>query len=221
MSQHSDLPVIGTNDPVSNVLKWILLAVAVLSFALLGWATVLTYERAPPQPERFVSAGGAVLMTADDIFAGKAGFQKADLMDYGGLYGMGSYYGQDYTAWTLIRLAHLTEARIAQARFAKPFDELLPDQQAAVRTAMREQLQRVDLTQTTVSVPDALAGAIGTLRDSIAKELATTDLESGWTPAHSLTPEAMLRTGEFLIYSALTTVARRPDVSWSWTEAYR
>jgi nitric oxide reductase subunit B len=218
VSQHSDLPVIGTNDPVSNILKWILLAVAVLSFALLGWATVLTYERAPPQPERFVSAGGAVLMTADDIFAGKVGFQKADLMDYGSLYGMGSYYGQDYTAWTLIRLAGLTEARIAQARFAKPFDELPPDQQAAVRTAMREQLQRVDLTQTTVSVPDALAGAIGTLRDSIAKELATTDLESGWTPAHSLTPDAMLRTGDFLIYSALTTVARRPDASWSWTE---
>ena len=28
----------------------------------------------------------------------------------------------------------------------------------------------------------------------------------------------MLQTGDFLIYSALTTVARRPDVSWSWTE---
>ena len=33
-------------DPVSNVLKWILLAVAVGSFALFAWATVLTYERA-------------------------------------------------------------------------------------------------------------------------------------------------------------------------------
>ena len=63
-------------------------------------------------------------MTADDIVAGKAGFQKADLMDYGSLYGMGSYYGQDYTAWTLIRLAGLTEARIAQAQFGKPFDQL-------------------------------------------------------------------------------------------------
>ena len=157
-------------------------------------------------------------MTADDIFAGKAGFQKADLMDYGSLYGMGSYYGQDYTAWTLVRLAQLTEARIAQAQFAKPFDALPPEQQAAVRTAMREQLQRVDLTQTTVSVPDALAGAITTLRDEIAKSLATTDPETGWTPAHSLTPDAVLRTGDFLIYSALTTVARRPDVSWSWTE---
>ena len=74
-----------TTDPVSNVLKWILLAVAVVTFALLGWATFLTYERAPPQPERFVGGSGAPLMTADDILVGKAGFQKADLMDFGSL----------------------------------------------------------------------------------------------------------------------------------------
>ncbi len=127
-------------------------------------------------------------------------------------------YGQDYTAGTLTRLAGLTEGRIAQAQFGKPFDALPPDQQAAVRSVMREQLQRVDLTQQTVRVPDALAGAITALRDDIAKGLATTDLETGWTPAYSLTADDMLRTGEFLIYSALTTVARRPDVSWSWTE---
>src|SRR4051794_31249805 len=85
-------------DPVSNVLKWILLIVAVVSFGLFAWATVLTYERAPPQPERFVNSGGTTLMTGEDIVAGKAGFQKADLMDYGSLFGMGSYFGQDYTA---------------------------------------------------------------------------------------------------------------------------
>ena len=45
-------------DPVSNVLKWILLAVAVGSFALFAWATVLTYERAAPQPDRFVTRQG-------------------------------------------------------------------------------------------------------------------------------------------------------------------
>ena len=43
-------------DPVSNVLKWILLLVAIVTFALMGWATVVTYERAPPQPDRFVTA---------------------------------------------------------------------------------------------------------------------------------------------------------------------
>jgi len=30
-----------TGDPVSNVLKWILLAVAVVTFAMLGWMTGL------------------------------------------------------------------------------------------------------------------------------------------------------------------------------------
>jgi nitric oxide reductase large subunit len=101
-------------DPVSNVLKWVLLAVAVGCFALFAWATVLTYERAAPQPHRFVGAGGATLITADDIVAGKAGFQKADLMDYGSLYGMGSYFGQDYTAFALMRLAKLTDGEARQ-----------------------------------------------------------------------------------------------------------
>jgi len=77
---------------------------------------------------------------------------------------------------------------------------------------MREQLQRIDLTQQTVHVPDALSNAITTLRADIAKELATTDLETGWTPAYSLSPADRAHTAEFLIYSALTTVARRPDV---------
>src|SRR5579872_4301966 len=104
-------------DPVSNVLKWILLVVAVGSFALFAWTTVLTYERAAPQPDRFTAAGGGTLMTADDILAGKAGFQKADLMDYGSLYGMGSYFGQDYTAFALTELAKLTEDNLARARF--------------------------------------------------------------------------------------------------------
>jgi nitric oxide reductase subunit B len=114
VTAYTDTPIRPLEDPVSNVLKWILLAVAVGSFVLFAWATVLTYERAAPQPDRFVAAGGATLMTAEGIFAGKVGFQKSDLMDYGSLYGMGSYFGQDYTAFGLMRLARLTEERLAQ-----------------------------------------------------------------------------------------------------------
>jgi nitric oxide reductase subunit B len=206
------------NDPVSNVLKWILLAVAVVSFALFAWATVLTYERAPPQPERLTAASGATLMTDGDILAGKAGFQKADLMDYGSLYGMGSYYGQDYTAWMLVRLAGLVEDNVAQASYGKPYRALAAEQQAAVRDTMRSQLQHIDLTQRDVPIPDAVADAIGRLRGDIARELGTEDLETGWTPAYSLSGDEKLKTADFLIYSALTTVARRPNVAWSWTE---
>ena len=62
------------HDPVSNVLKWILLAVAVVTFALIAAATVVTYGRFPPQPDRFVDTHGAMLMTSSEIVESKAGF---------------------------------------------------------------------------------------------------------------------------------------------------
>lgn len=206
------------DDPVSNVLKWILLAVAIGSFALFAWATILTYDRAPPQPDRFVTASGEVLMTSEDIVAGKIGFQQADLMDYGSIYGMGSYFGQDYTAFALKRLATLTEDAIANGRYGTPFATASAEQKAAVRDEMRMQLQGVDLTKADVTVPEALAGAIRSLRSDFAASLGKVDLTTGWTPAYSLDPTEATATANFLIYSALTTVARRPDVSWSWTE---
>ena len=150
-------------------------------------------------------------MTDDDIVAGKAGFQKADLMDYGSLYGMGSYFGQDYTAFALVRLAALTEENLAQARFGAAFGSLSAEQQAAIRAAMQQQLQGVDLTQREVTIPDALAGAIATLRERARQEPAYGRSHDRLDPRLQPDETEALRTADFLIYSALTTVARRPD----------
>jgi nitric oxide reductase subunit B len=109
-----------STDPISNILKWVLLVTAILCFALLGWATVLTYEKAPPHPQAFTDSSGNVIMSADDIVAGKGGFQKADLMDYGSIYGMGSYFGEDYTASTLVRLGVLTKQALANSAATPP-----------------------------------------------------------------------------------------------------
>jgi nitric oxide reductase subunit B len=208
----------ATRDPVSNVLKWVLLLVAILSFGLLGWATFVTYRTAPPQPKRFVTADGVVLMTDADILAGKGGFQQADLMDYGSLYGMGSYYGEDYTASTLVQVASATRDRIARTRFGKPFAAVSPEQQAVATTAMRTMLQRVDLTQAAVVVPPALASGIMAVRDQLARRFMTADPEAGWTPAYSLNARTGQQTADFIIYCALTTVAWRPGLTWSWTQ---
>ena len=51
-------------DPVGNVLKWVLLAVAVVTFGLLGWATTRTYALAPPIPARFLAPDGTAVLTA-------------------------------------------------------------------------------------------------------------------------------------------------------------
>ncbi|MBS0232283.1 MAG: cbb3-type cytochrome c oxidase subunit I [Proteobacteria bacterium] len=214
-AERIDPPV---RDAVSAVLKWLLLAVAIFTFALLAWATTATYRLAPPQPERFLGADGTILMTGDDIVAGKGGFQKADLMDYGSLYGMGSYYGEDYTASTLVRLGKTTRENIAQTTNGKPFSSLLPEQQAAATAVMRSDLQSIDLTKATVILPQPLAAAIVSVRDDLAKSLHVTNPTIGWTPAYSLDPQLARKTADFLVFSALTTVARRPGVTWSWTE---
>ena len=52
-AERIDPPV---EDAVSNVLKWVLLVVAIATFGLLAWATTVTYRTAPPQHERFVGA---------------------------------------------------------------------------------------------------------------------------------------------------------------------
>ena len=73
-----------------------------------------TDQLPPPFPDRFVTADGALIMSAADIQAGKSGFQKADLMDYGSLYGMGSYFGPNSAAQYLVKLGQLTEGNIAE-----------------------------------------------------------------------------------------------------------
>jgi nitric oxide reductase subunit B len=205
-------------DPVGNVLKWILLAVAVVTFAILGWTTLVTYETAPPFPARFAGPDGAVLMTAEDILAGKQGFQRADLMDYGSLYGMGSYFGEDYTAQYLVRLAELTQDNIAQQKYGSAFASLDAMEKSAVGAAMRADLQGLDLTAETAAVSAPLASAIKTVQAEIADGLLRHDFVKGWTQAYSLDSQSALKTADFLIYSSLTTVARRPGQTASWTQ---
>ncbi|MCQ9156632.1 nitric-oxide reductase large subunit [Acidomonas methanolica] len=205
-------------DPISTVLKWILLATGLLTAALLIWTTAATYRGAPPQPGKFVSAEGVVLMTDADIVSGESGFQKADLMDYGSLYGMGSYYGEDYTASIMKRLALATRDNIASASDHAAFASLPAERQDAITAKMRSDLHHLDLTAPTVTLPDELAAAIVSIRAATANGLLHPDRKVGWTAAESLSPVLADKTADFLIYSALTTVAWRPGTEYSWTQ---
>lgn len=205
------------NDPVSRVLKWILLLTAILSFALLFWGTYKTYQLAPPLPEIIYSPDRHIVMTASDIVAGKAGFQKADLMDYGSLYGMGSYFGEDYTAKYLVRLGNIIENELALERFSKPFGSLSEGEQYETRMKMQRTLKQIDLSQPVLVLPPALSKAIRQLQLEITNRLLNHDAAAGWTKAYSLNSQTALQTANFLIYSSLTTVANRPGKNFSYT----
>jgi nitric oxide reductase subunit B len=205
-------------DRVGNILKWILFAVAIASFSILGWATNVTYRTAPPQPARLVAPDGTIVMTARDIEDGKAAFQRADLMDYGSIYGMGSSFGEDYTAEYLVRLGQMTRDNIAAARFGKPFAGLAPAARLAVQADMQRALQGIDLSGGETRLPAAVAASIATLRMKIAHDLLHQNFIEGWTRAYSLDRADALKTADFILYSALTTVARRPGTAVSWTQ---
>jgi nitric oxide reductase subunit B len=205
-------------DPVTRILKWLLLATAVACFGVMAWATGRTYQEAPPVPDRIAAQDGTTLIEGVDIIAGKGGFQKADLMDYGSLYGMGSYFGPDYTAQNLVDLGVATEQNLARMSYGKDLGALQPEEQSAIRARMQAILRELDLTQPIVTVPPALAQAIITVRDRVAASLLETDLAAGYTKAHSLDPQTARQTADFLIYSSLTTVARRPGADVSWTQ---
>lgn len=138
-------------DPITNVLKWVLLVTAILCFLILIWGTVKTYQLVPPLPDRFVTSTGETVMTSQDIVEGKAGFQRADLMDYGSLYGMGSYFGEDYTAKYLVRLGELVQEELAKIRFNKAYSELTESEQFVINKEMQNSLQRLDLNKKRVS----------------------------------------------------------------------
>jgi nitric oxide reductase subunit B len=204
-------------DRTSRVLIWILLVVTALCWAGMMVATRATYEQAAPLPQQMVTPDGTIVMSYADIVAGKSGFQKADLMDYGSLYGMGSYFGEDFTAEYLVQLAKEVQNDLALSRYGKSFDAITADQQEGVTRAMRAQLQGIDLSRQQVVLPEEVARAIEALRHRISAALLGDNFAHGYTGARALDAPSAAQTANFLLYSSLTTVARRPGKDYSWT----
>lgn len=204
-------------DRISRVLIWILIAVTIACGAGMLAATHSTYRQAAPIPQAMTAPDGSTVLTYADIVAGKQGFQKADLMDYGSLYGMGSSFGEDYTAEYLVQLAKATRNNIALERYGKAYDDLGADQQYGATAAMRDELHGIDLSQPTVQLPDAVAKAMLALRTQIGASLLRDDFSKGYTGARALNTASANQTAGFLLYSSLTTVALRPGKDYSWT----
>ncbi|CAK7193181.1 hypothetical protein COMNV_01395 [Commensalibacter sp. Nvir] len=205
-------------DPINRVIKWVLLITALVCFGVMGCATAFTYYKISPVPEHISSVSNNILFTRNDIYLGKQGFQKADLIDYGSLYGMGSMFGPDFTAETLVNLAKSTQHYIAQEEFKKTFSNLTAEQQVVAQKKMQTMLRDTDLTQSNLKLPTSLAKAVVDVRDQLSYQLLTDNAKAGYSRARSMDQISAQKTSDFIIYSALTTVGHRPNSSISWTQ---
>ncbi len=204
-------------DRTTKTLVIILLAVIISCWTTMIWSTYRTYQGAPPLPEMIVSETGTTIMTKENIIQGKAGFQKADLMDYGSLYGMGSYFGEDYTAQYLVELAQEVMANIANQKYHSPLSSLTEHEKNAIQDEAKKLLKGIQLTPHTVTIPEVVSHSVKLLENKISHELLTDRFEKGWGKAASLNQQEAAQTADFILYCVLTTVANRPGKTFSWT----
>jgi nitric oxide reductase subunit B len=95
---------------------WIAFAsVLVISFAILLWAGVRIYQKAPPIPDRVITESGREVIARGAIMRGQNVWQALGGMEVGSIWGHGSYVAPDWTADSLHRelvfvLAHRAKA---------------------------------------------------------------------------------------------------------------
>lgn len=201
----------------NNVLKWLLLLTVIFCFIALIISTKKTYDEAPPIPSQIIDTNANVIMTSSDIIAGKGGFQQADLMDYGSIFGMGSSFGIDYTAQYVHQLGLKVKDTLAQNKYHISYAKLTREDQVEIDYIVIQKLHHLHLTEEKLIIDPVIADAIISLRSEISSSLLKTEKYTGYTKAYSLNQQTSLYTADFLIYSALVTVINRPNENHSYT----
>jgi len=79
-------------------LWWLLIAILMVTFGILGYFGREVYRQAPPIPGQVISDSGGVLMTHDSILDGQTAWQSVGGMQLGSIWGHGAYQAPDWTA---------------------------------------------------------------------------------------------------------------------------
>ena len=143
-------------------LWWTLIAVLTVTFAILGFSGVEIYRKAPPIPDKIVTASGEVLMTKGDILEGQTAWQSIGGMQLGSIWGHGAYQAPDWSAdWLHRELVAWLESA-AQETQGKAFDALDPDEKAALTYRLKEEYRHNSFDPATgaVTVSDRRAAAM-------------------------------------------------------------
>ncbi|ABW01134.1 cbb3-type cytochrome c oxidase subunit I [Caldivirga maquilingensis] len=117
----------------------IVLGVTILVYVIYGIMAWYTFTHLPPIPTAVETENGTVLFTRNDIIWGKYYFQKYGLMDYGSILGMGSYFGVDFTSYTLRILED-------SAAHSLGFDAVPQSNASAMSLIKQELMPKVDPT---------------------------------------------------------------------------
>ena len=118
---------------------WLFLIILLVStFSVLIWTGADIYRKAPPMPDKVVSAGGETIFTRADIDKGRVVWQSMGGMQLGSIWGHGSYVAPDWSAdWLHRELIAVMDIWAQRDLGAADYQSLTAEQKAAMEGRLR------------------------------------------------------------------------------------
>ncbi len=178
----------------------------VLGFSILTFSALRIYQDHAPVPERITDESGRVLFTKSQILDGQEQFLTYGLMQFGTVYGHGAYLGPDFTADYLHRMAvHMIK-------------EYGGDEAARDRTRSELQANRYDAGTGTLVWTEGQASAFEEIHAHLEEFVYSRKASGAGLKAGMISSEEDRRAiSAFLAWTAWTSVARRTDKPYSYT----
>lgn len=206
-------------------LWWLLIAILIITFSILGYFGREVYRQAPPIPAQVIDASGQVLMTRDSILDGQTAWQSVGGMQLGSIWGHGAYQAPDWSAdWLHRELINWLELA-AQDEFGKPYAELDGAQQNSLQYNLRisYRTNTYDAATDTLPISERRAQAIKqTAAYYVSLFSADPELRStrvSYAMKEDTLPDAQRRQRltEFFFWTAWAAATERPDGSATYT----
>ena len=199
---------------------WIMLAIVLIfGFTVLGWIGSRIYQFMPPIPERIVTTEGRAVVPDGGIRRGQAVWQTLGGMEVGSIWGHGSYVAPDWTADWLHRECELILDDWARSEQARPYAELGPEPQAALRERLRLTLRanRYDAATGTLTIEPVRARAFEANQKHFAAVFRDGQAEYAIPPGTVSDPERLRQLSAFFFWTAWASAAYRPGEVISYT----
>jgi nitric oxide reductase subunit B len=213
---------VASSDDLSPWWKIASIVTMLFGFAVLILLTVKAYQNAPPIPARVVDPAGAVLFTSEDVAAGQQVFLKHGLMDNGTIWGHGGYLGPDFSAAYLHNWALDIADHAAHERFSRGYNELAPEERAAVDggVALSLRQNRLDPAAGTLSLSAAAADSFNRQIDLWTKYFMDPSGNGGLPAGMISDPQELRQLTAFFAWTAWASVAERPGTGHSYTSNF-
>src|SRR5499426_1775235 len=199
---------------------WTVLAIVVIfGFTVLGWIGSRVYQAMPPIPERIVATDGRAVAPDGSIRRGQAVWQTLGGMEVGSIWGHGSYVAPDWTADWLHRECELILDDWARSEQARPYAELGPEPQAALRERLRltSRANRYDPATRTLTVEPVRARAFEANQKHFATVFRDGQPDYAIPPGTVSDPERLRQLSAFFFWTAWASAAYRPGEVVSYT----